>query len=64
MESEAGEYINRFFGGKIFLGFVICEAPGVVEGFYFNGKEKIMIEKFQGLSRQVERLLIMRCAVW
>ena len=58
MENEAEEYINRFFGGKIYLGFVICEAPGTVEGFYFDGKEKIKLSGICKIEpqRQVSRL--------
>jgi len=43
MENEAGEYINRFLDGKIYIGYVICEAPGFVEGFYADEKEKIKL---------------------
>jgi len=41
MENDAGEYNNRFYDGKMYLGFVICESPGLVKGYYFNGKEKV-----------------------
>jgi len=34
------EYESRFQNGKYWKAFVICEAPGVVEGEYYNGKEK------------------------
>lgn len=58
MESDAGEYINRFFGGKIFLGFVICEAPGVVDGLYFDGKEEIKLTGICKIEpqRQISRV--------
>lgn len=40
MTAEAREYVSRFADGKYWLGFVICEAPGIVEGYYQDGKEK------------------------
>jgi len=43
MTSDAREYIARFEKSKFWHGFVICEAPGEVEGYYSNGKEKIKL---------------------
>ena len=43
MTSEAREYVSRFTGGKYWLCFVICEAPGTVEGYYYDGKKKTKI---------------------
>ena len=40
MTTEAREYVSRFTGGKHWLGFVICEALGSVEGYYYDGKKK------------------------
>lgn len=58
MENEIEEYINRFPGGKYFLGFVICEAPGVVDGFYFDGEKKIKLTGICKIEpqRQVSRV--------
>ena len=41
MSAESRELLLRFPPGKQFLGFVICEVPGTVEGHYSNGNEKI-----------------------
>ena len=57
MENDAGEYIRRFADGKIYVGYSIIEAPGVVEGFYSDGKEKIKLTgicKIE-IQRQVSR---------
>jgi hypothetical protein len=43
MTNESREYISRFSGGKYWLGFVICEAPGIVDGYYLDGEEKIKL---------------------
>lgn len=37
---DSREFISRFPKGKYWLGFVICEAPGIVDGYYFDGKKK------------------------
>jgi len=55
--ADAGEYIRRFADGKIYVGYSIIEAPGVVEGFYSNGREKIKLTgicKIE-IQRQVSR---------
>ena len=44
MNTEAGEYNNRFPNQKFFRAFVICESPGIVEGYYLNGKTKTRIK--------------------
>lgn len=41
ISSDSREHLLRFPPGKQFLGFVICELPGTVEGYYINGNEKI-----------------------
>jgi len=40
MTTNKREYIARFPTGKLWLGFVICEAPGIIEGYYFDGSKK------------------------
>jgi len=40
MTSDTREYIARFPSGKYWRGFVICEAPGTIEGYYFDGSKK------------------------
>ena len=58
METNAGEYTHRFTGGEYFLGFVICEAPGIVDGFYFDGKKEIKLNGICKIEpqRQVSRV--------
>jgi len=41
MTEECREYISQFSNRKYWLGFVTCEAPGTVMGYYMNEKEKI-----------------------
>jgi len=38
--SQSREYISRFTGRKYWKCFVICEAPGTVEGYYYDGEKK------------------------
>jgi hypothetical protein len=48
MSTEAKEYVSRFQKNKYWLGFVICEAPGTVEGYYSNNKKTI---KLKGIAK-------------
>jgi hypothetical protein len=48
MTTKAREYVSRFRKGKHWLGFVICEAPGIVEGYYSNNKKTI---KLKGIAK-------------
>ena len=48
MTTEAREYVSRFTKGKYWLGLVICEAPGIVEGYYSDGGETV---KLSGVSK-------------
>jgi len=43
MKSDPIEFISTFPKSKYYLGLVICEAPGIVEGYYSDGKNKINI---------------------
>ena len=43
MTCESREYVSRFSGGKYWLGFVICEAPGIVDGYYFDSEKEIKL---------------------
>jgi hypothetical protein len=43
MTSECEEFISRFVSGKHWLGFVTCEAPGRIEGYYTNDNEKVAL---------------------
>ena len=44
MTSECREFVSRFPKGKYWLAFVICEAPGVVDGYYFDGEKKTKLK--------------------
>ena len=44
MTSECHEFQSRSYNGKYWLGFIICEAPGEVEGFYSEGDKKIRLK--------------------
>ena len=46
--SEPREYVSKFHKGKYWLGLVISEAPGTVEGHYSNGNEII---KLSGITK-------------
>jgi hypothetical protein len=48
MTNEAREYLSKFSKGKYFIGFIICEAPGKVEGYYSDGKIKV---KLKGIAK-------------
>ena len=43
MTTNAREYVSKFQQKKFFIGFVISEAPGTVEGYYSNGDKKIKL---------------------
>ena len=58
MTAEPREYFSRFVSGiKYFLGISIIEAPGIVEGYYDNGKKRTKLTgicKFEP-QRQVSK---------
>jgi len=58
MKSDPIEFVSTFPKGKYYLGLVICEAPGIVEGYYYDGKNKININGFAKIEpqRQVSML--------
>lgn len=58
MISECKEFIQEFPKGKYWRAFVICEAPGVVDGYYFDGEEKIKLKGFCKMEpqRQISKL--------
>jgi hypothetical protein len=43
MDDNIREQVTRLYGKKYWVGIVICEAPGVVEGFSFDGDKKIKL---------------------
>ncbi len=48
MTSKSREYVSRFPKSKYWIALVICEAPGIVEGYYFDGKNKV---KLSGIAK-------------
>lgn len=48
MTTESREDVQKLSRRKYYPAYVICEAPGVVEGYYFDGKKKI---KLNGISK-------------
>ena len=48
MTNEAREYFSKFLKGGYFIGFIISEAPGIVEGYYSDGNKKT---KLKGIAK-------------
>ncbi|PNX47403.1 MAG: hypothetical protein BV457_05740 [Thermoplasmata archaeon M9B1D] len=48
MTADPREYIKRFDEGKYWKGLLLCEAPGIIEGFYEDEKGKT---KLKGICR-------------
>ena len=46
------EYVSKFLKSDYWLGFVICEIPGEVTGFYTDGVEKIPLHGFCKIEPQ------------
>jgi hypothetical protein len=44
MTSETREYVSKFKKNKFWKSFVLCEAPGFVEGYYSDGEKKIKLK--------------------
>lgn len=44
MTTVAREYVSKFTKKRYWRGFVICEAPGIVEGYYSDGEKKIKLK--------------------
>ena len=44
MNSECREFVQKLAKNKSWVAFVICEAPGIVEGYYTDGKTKTEIK--------------------
>jgi hypothetical protein len=40
MTSKAREYVSKFADGKYWIGISICEAPGIIEGYYENNAKR------------------------
>ena len=52
MTSDCRKFINKFTGGKYWRAFIICEAPGSVEGYFFDGKKKTNLKGFCKIEPQ------------
>lgn len=48
MTADPREYVSKFAKGKYFIGFIIAESPGIVEGFYSDGEKKV---KLKGIAK-------------
>jgi hypothetical protein len=57
MTSESREFIERFSDDKHWLGLVVNESPGKVEGYYYDGNKKIKLNGFCKIEphRQISR---------
>jgi len=44
MRSEPREFINKLSGNRYWRCFAICEAPGVMEGYYYNDSEQVKLK--------------------
>jgi len=51
MTSECREFVQEL-NEKYWKAFVICEAPGIVEGYYFDGDKKIKLKGFSKIEPQ------------
>ena len=58
MTSDCREFIQKFPDGEYWRAFVICEAPGIVDGYYFDGEKKIKLKGFSKIEpqRQISKL--------
>jgi hypothetical protein len=52
MTSKTREYVSKFPSGKYWLALVICEAPGTIEGFYSDGKNKVNLSGIAKIEPQ------------
>lgn len=52
MTNECREYVSRYSGVKYWLDVVVCEAPGTVQGYYFDGEKKIKLSGFCKIEPQ------------
>jgi len=52
MTSDCREFFQKFPGGKYWRAFVICEATGIVEGYYSDGDKKIKLKSFSKIEPQ------------
>lgn len=43
MTTNCEELVSKFAKGRYWVSYVICEAPGKVEGYYFDGEKEIKL---------------------
>ena len=58
MTQKNREYVSKFPKSKYWLGLVICEAPGIVEGFYFDGNTKVKLTGVAKIEPQRQASII------
>jgi len=58
MTSKSREFVERYSGGKYWLGLVVCETPGKIEGYYSDGSKKVRLSGVCKMEpqRQISRL--------
>jgi hypothetical protein len=52
MTNECKEFFQQFPEGRYWRAFVICEAPGIVDGYYYDGNKKINLKGFCKIEPQ------------
>lgn len=52
MTNECNEFSQQFPEKGYWRAFVICEAPGIVDGYYYDGKNKINLKGFCKIEPQ------------
>ena len=52
MTSECRKFINKFQDSNYWRAFIISEAPGSVEGYFFDGNKKINLKGFCKIEPQ------------
>ena len=52
MTSDCREFVQKFPRGEYWRAFVICEAPGIVDGYYYDGKKKTKLKGFSKIEPQ------------
>jgi hypothetical protein len=58
MTTECEELVSKFAKGRYWVSYIICEAPGKVEGYYFDGEKEIKLNGICKIEpqRQISKL--------
>jgi len=57
MTTQPREYVNIFpYAKQFWIGLSICEGPGVVKGYYYDGKEKLTKIRFSKTTKRCRHL--------